>query len=1169
MITKPLQVLVVEDSQNDAELTIFELNRAGYRVEWVMVANERDYLAALNPQLDLILADYNLPQFNALRALHLLQESDLDIPFIVVTGSMEEVAIECMKQGASDYLLKDRLGRLGQAVERALAQKQLRDEKRRADASLQQRTAQLEALYKTSLEINAQMDVPSLLRTIVARAVDLLDSPMGGLYLLRPDGKTLEMVVNHNLPHNYLGTVLNLGEGLSGRVALSGKMLMVEDYHQWNKRAAVFAEENLRRVLAVPLKSRERVLGVITICDDRLTGFFTDEQVRLAELFADQAAVAVENAHLLEVSQRELSERQRAEKALRESQRALATLMSNLPGMAYRGVYKPTWMMHFVSDGCLALTGYQTSDLIENRRIAYENLIHPDDLPRVRGEIETALQENRPYQITYRIITATDEQRWVWEQGRGVFGVEETQPAEAGEGDPQSLADNFDASATGIFSVARLLQMARDSAAVKTLQALEGFITDISSRIQAENALRNSEELFRQLAENVHDIFWVMEATTGNVIYLSPAYDTVSGRSRLLLYHSPISILRALHPKDRKVYRQAVDHFLRGEPIYGQFRIVRPDGTLRWVETRTYPVYNESQQIYRWVGVAEDITVRKLAEDQLRQQTERLQVLDSISRNLADILQDYHQVLGAVVHRVVEFLGDACLIMFFTEAENTLRTIAFCHNHPETEAKLRPLLAHMPITDTLPTQLFQSGNPIFLVDLSPQEAVRYIPAESRHAADEFDLGSLMAVVLRAQGKIIGAMMVFRGRSSPGYSADDLAFLQELANRVALTVIDSRLYAENLRRLDYMQALREIDIAISGSVDLQISLKVIVEKAVTQLGVNAACVLTYDSNLLELEYAADVGISRPSAGHTRVALSESLAGRAILENQPITLLDITGNPESVDGYHYLANLMRAEGFVAYCARPLMAKGDVQGVLEILHRLPLKPEKEWSDFLDALAGQAAIAINNANLLSNLRRSNVELSLAYNETIQGWSHALDLRDHETEGHTQRVTEMAGRLARAIGISGERLAHMLRGALLHDIGKMGVRDDILLKPGPLTNDEWVEMHKHPVYAYNMLAPIAYLRPALDIPYCHHERWDGSGYPRGLKGEQIPLEARIFTITDVWDAITYPRPYSPRAMTYQDAADVIRERSGSQFDPVLVDKFFEVFGNEFGLAGK
>jgi putative nucleotidyltransferase with HDIG domain len=238
--------------------------------------------------------------------------------------------------------------------------------------------------------------------------------------------------------------------------------------------------------------------------------------------------------------------------------------------------------------------------------------------------------------------------------------------------------------------------------------------------------------------------------------------------------------------------------------------------------------------------------------------------------------------------------------------------------------------------------------------------------------------------------------------------------------------------------------------------------------------------------------------------------------------------------------------------------LIAKGQIKGVLEVFNRTPIHPDSEWCDFLSALAGQTAIAIDNSTLFESLSRSNSELTLAYDATIEGWSRALDLRDRETEGHTQRVTAMTVKLARFIGLTESELVHIRWGALLHDIGKMGISDGILRKTGPLTDEETEEMKKHPIYAYNMLVPIRYLRQSLDIPYCHHEKWDGTGYPRKLKGPQIPLAARIFAIVDVWDALTSDRPYRS-AWTETDVRDHIRNLSGTHFDPQVVDAFMRL----------
>ena len=212
----------------------------------------------------------------------------------------------------------------------------------------------------------------------------------------------------------------------------------------------------------------------------------------------------------------------------------------------------------------------------------------------------------------------------------------------------------------------------------------------------------------------------------------------------------------------------------------------------------------------------------------------------------------------------------------------------------------------------------------------------------------------------------------------------------------------------------------------------------------------------------------------------------------------------------------------------------------------------------DFLETLAGQVAMAIENASLVDNILRKHTELITAYNQTIEGWGTALSLKEEETAEHSQRVTEMSVELAKVLGMEEEDIYHVRLGALLHDIGKIGVLDSILLKPGKLTDDEWEVMRKHPDYAFEMLAPIAYLRKASEIPYCHHEKWDGTGYPRGLKGKQIPLSARIFAVVDVWDALSSNRPYR-KAWPNDKVIEHLQKQSGSHFDPEVVECFIKI----------
>ncbi|MGB9860385.1 MAG: HD-GYP domain-containing protein, partial [Moorellaceae bacterium] len=245
----------------------------------------------------------------------------------------------------------------------------------------------------------------------------------------------------------------------------------------------------------------------------------------------------------------------------------------------------------------------------------------------------------------------------------------------------------------------------------------------------------------------------------------------------------------------------------------------------------------------------------------------------------------------------------------------------------------------------------------------------------------------------------------------------------------------------------------------------------------------------------------------------------------------------------------------ENFASYTGVPLVFKDRLMGVLEFFYREPPCAPEYWAGFLETLAGQIAIALDNARLWEDLRNSHKELSQAYDATIEALVYAVDLRDKETEGHSRRVADLTVALGRMLGIKEEGLVHIRRGALLHDIGKLGVPDSILHKPGPLSEEEWVLMRRHPIYAYEMLWPIAHLRPALDIPYCHHEKWDGTGYPRGLKGEEIPLAARLFAIVDVWDALRSERPYRP-PWPREKALAYIREQAGKHFDPELVKLF-------------
>jgi PAS domain S-box-containing protein len=359
-----------------------------------------------------------------------------------------------------------------------------------------------------------------------------------------------------------------------------------------------------------------------------------------------------------------------------------------------------------------------------------------------------------------------------------------------------------------------------------------------------------------------------------------------------------------------------------------------------------------------------------------------------------------------------------------------------------------------------------------------------------------------------------------------------------------------------RQISQLTSLHAIGVAITASLDLHNTLEALLERISEQLHVDAATVLLVNRHTHMLDIAASRGLVHSFGATVVVRPDEGMAGVAFLTHRPVAIPSLQAENMNSARDRQLASV-----YCAYFALPLRARGEVKGVLEIMHKTPFDPDPQWWVFVEALAMQAAIAIDTAALFEQLQSAHAELTHSYDATIEGWSRALDLRDHETEGHSARVTELSLQLARRMRLQPEELDHIRRGALLHDIGKMGVPDRILLKPGLLSTDEWEVMRLHPIHAYKWLAPIPFLHPALSIPYAHHEKWDGTGYPRGLKGEQIPLAARIFAVVDVWDALRSSRPYRS-AWPEEQVTAHIHALAGTHFDPRVVAAFLELLAS-------
>ncbi|PKO12120.1 MAG: hypothetical protein CVU39_25600 [Chloroflexi bacterium HGW-Chloroflexi-10] len=634
---------------------------------------------------------------------------------------------------------------------------------------------------------------------------------------------------------------------------------------------------------------------------------------------------------------------------------------------------------------------------------------------------------------------------------------------------------------------------------------------DITERLNAEKELRLQSAALNSAANAI-----LITDEKGKIVWGNPAFEQLTGYILSEVTGKRPGDLLNSGFQNQAFYENLWTTIINQRVWRGEIVNRKKDGSIYIEEQSITPVVDPSGQITHFVSIRQDITERKQSEKKLYESEERLRLaLAAANQGLYDL----NVQTGAII------VNDNYAAMLGYDPSAFVETIDswLGRLHPDD------------------------------VDLANKAYTAFINGEVPEYRLEFRLKMADGEWkwLLSVGRIIENDQHNQPLRMLGTHTD----ITETKNN-ALEI--ASLLEASERRLARISALRNIDTAISAYPELGRTFNIIINQVVSHLMVDACAILLFSPAEQEFYFAGGQGFITQRIKNSRIKLGESQAGRAAVDHKMLHIADI--DEEDIDA-HFRA-LMHEENIKTYFGQPLYAKGKLIGVLELFHRSHLNPDQEWLDFYQTLAGQAGIAIENIQLFENLQVSNKELMQAYDATIVGWSKALDLRDEETENHTKRVVELTVKLCQKLGFSEEELVHITRGAILHDIGKMGVPDKILLKPGKLTDEEWVAMRKHPLHAYDMLYPIEYLRPAMDIPHLHHERWDGSGYPLGLKGEQIPLAARIFAIIDVYDALTSDRPYRG-AWTDKATRAYLLENGGVLFDPKLVPIFLDYLTQE------
>ena len=1156
-MSEPVRILIVEDMSSDFDLAQREIRKAVNNCVFQQVQTKPDFLDALNAfQPDLILSDYQMPSFDGLTALKLAQEHAKLTPFIIWTGTMgEDVAVECMKAGAVNYILKENIKRLGTSVAHALEERRLLLEHRRAAEIIQNNEKRFRALIENGL------DNISLL---AADGTLMWESPA--------TVRTLGYEPDEFLGHNIF-------------------QLMHPDDLNW-------ASERFAKLLQEP-GSREQ--GIFRLRHHDGTWRWTEAVV--TNLLHEPSVEAIV------INYRDITERKQAEEMLKEERNLLRTLIDHLPDRIFvmdaqgRKTLSNTADWKASGGGkmedVLGKTDFDTypaemaaefwaldKAVIDSGKpvINYEepgldaagNLVWVlstkvplhDGQGKIAGlvgigrditerkqadverqtllEIMQGLADTDDFQHFLKLIHRSiarmiyaenffvvlyNENTGLFEEIYSVDQYDEPASPSALEksitsyvfrtGEPllltkplfEDLVAQGEVELVGTDSVSWLgapLKIQNRTIGVIVVQDYENpssyterdkdFLALIGSQIALAIERKQAEEKQRrsdQILQRVNALVLVADSQ-GSIVYVSPAAKNILGYEPNELLGENWWKLSRSEPGQAEREKEYLSRAARGEiPVAAEpyeSAIQDRSGNTRWISW-----VDAAGQGKTLIGVGHDVTESKKSADQ----------------------QKYHA-------RLLRHINDAVIA-----TDDKLHITAWNRAAEKMFGWSSQDVIGRNISEILTSELTDEQR-----------------GEARELLRESSAAREQRIYKRRDGRIIYV------------EANTIALTNEQGKFTGFVSVNrdvtERRKAEEKNQLQIrrLQALRAIDVAISSSFDLSLTLDFLLDQVIKQLKTDATAVLLFQPTTKTLVYAASRGFRSTAIREAGVRLGEGHSGQAVLERRTIhipNLMETDIGPAQVVW-------LKDEEFKDYYCVPLIVKGEVKGVLEIFHRGALDSNPEWLDFLETLAGQAVIAIENSTLFENLQRSNQELLQAYDATIEGWSHALDLRDKETEGHTLRVTELTMELARQFGFTEEQLINIRWGALLHDIGKMGVPDTILLKPGKLTDEEWEIMRRHPTFAFEMLSPIGFLRSSLDIPYCHHEKWDGSGYPRGLKGEVIPLAARLFAVVDVWDALRSDRPYR-KGWTVEATIEHIRSQTGTHFDPKVVEPFLNLIG--------
>ena len=1096
-------------------------------------------------------ATFSLPPHTHIRAW-------MGVPLIIRNQVIGMLSVDSRQKG---YFTKES----AELAQSFASQAAIAVENARLFDAEQARRQEAETLRQAAHTISSSLDLDEVLDTILASIERTIPYDSAAIILFEKN--KIKIAGGRNLPNSktLIGKKFPRNSKLLDKIASQAHPLILNDaekdpdFSNWSKASHV------RSWMAMPLITRGKVIGYINL-DSQKVGTYNEKDAELAQIFAHQAASAIENAHLY---QKALQSAERHTILHKLSQDILRDIES--PEKTYRAIHKATEKLMRSDAFVISLrSGGDDQDeavylIDKGRRYSTKKVSRESSLitlaKKMGGSFINKDLSTSDLNFQQNHFGAKEKTRsrlvspmYVGKKIVGILSVQCYSPDIYGE-EEKVLLEMLASHAASAIENARLFYETEERG--REFAELYKITQDLVSSQELEiilgNTLKRAIELlgissgdiylYNKEKEKLIPVlnYGLPESYAEKVALTSLSVgEGIAGTVAKNLAPFSIDDYQAWEGKSSQFNDFSFTSVL-GVPMLYAGNLI---GVIDFHETHPHTRHFTDADKRIMTLFATQVAGAVHSAKQFKQLNHRLGEVEAVNRTSIALrnAKTLKEMLEVLLNEISYSLKiDVSAIWLDDSSTNEIYRAISCgwikKIQPDRHANDIGLIGH----------IYQSGK------VFRSEDLRSISQTFLPTGEEFPKNWTGAwIPIRSAASTIGVVAIMAELPREFYK-EDIRLLTTLAEMFGNALHRVRLSEHTNKQMKRLTTYRNIDAAISANFDIELTLQLLIEHSIIQLDIDSADILLSSPTGENLTYFIGSGFKSSDFSKTDIPFTEGLLNKAIQEKK----IQYPKGQQEKENFHR-KEWFAKEDFHSYYCVPLKAKGKVLGVLEVFCREALNLSDEWEDVLKTLAGQAAIAIDRDYLFKGLEDSHEKLKIAYNTTLEGWGKALELRDRETQGHTINVSELTLQLAREMGCSDVELSNIYRGALLHDIGKMGIPDNILHKPGPLTKDEWKTMRQHPQFAYDMLAPIPYLLPVLDIPYCHHERWDGTGYPRGLQGKKIPLAARMFSIIDVWDALLTNRPYR-EAWQKQTVIDYIKNESGTRFDPEIVNIFLKM----------